>query len=224
MLNRKKTFGAALLIMAALIIFIAGVFVVRSRSRIDADMPVIRLEKETPHASVVPNAGGSVPSAVPNPTPDPVMGMDSPLLCKVEMSTMMKKANALDPSAVLTLNRFDPAENICYFDVRSMKSIRPIGSIETFHDMESGDHGITLRIDKTKSDQVLLWGRAALMFFNNAIDAVEAEQAIQKALADGGTESELFQITAKDSAYLDEGHIMPVMLIEIRNRTKSSGN
>lgn len=222
--NKGKSFKSVVSVSVVLITFIAGVFIFSSCSRNDVDMPVIRHEKGVQQPSVAPNGGGSIPSAVPGPTPELVMGMDSPLLCKVEMSTLMKKANAMDPAAVLTLNRFDPAENICYFDVKSMNSIRTIGTIETFHDMESGDHGIKLRIDKSKPDRALLWGRAALMFFNNAIEAVEAEQAIQKALADGGTESELFQITAKDSVYLDEENVMPVMLIEIRNRTKSSGN
>lgn len=149
------------------------------------------------------------------PTPEPLKGMDSPMICKLELASIQSKAEKVKANGILTLNSYDVAKDICIFDIMSAAAYGNLGKIETLHKMNDGKFGIRLTLDKAKEDLSFQWIVSALTYCNKNISAENAEEAVRTAIAEGSAAAELCGITIKDSVSLDRAKAVPVWIAEI---------
>jgi len=114
--NKSRNFAliAAAAIFAAAIVIIAAVFIIISRSSAWTRINVSARKPENAHqVPVAANSGGYAP------TPEPLQGMDSPTLCKLEFAGLHNKASKTGAPGMLLLDSYDIAKDTCIFELRS---------------------------------------------------------------------------------------------------------
>ena len=102
---------------------------------------------------------------------------ERPLICMVELGSLHNTLEKTGAKGGIIYESYDAEKGICKFNVRSMTRPGDLGTIETLHNLGDGKYGIRLEIDKSDSEQVVLWTKSALFFFNKNIiedDAVDA--------------------------------------------------
>ncbi len=216
-LKRLVILCAAGIFAAALLIIAVTFFVIsRAPDQIMPDIPA-----QDPSAArqvrISPNSGGSAPTPVPSATPLPLVGMESPLFCKLGLAGITGKAKEQGAPGILTLNKYDFGEKACVYDIRNTVGIGNLGRIEFFQDPDTGKNGIAVKISKAGDDALVKWGTAALMYFNSDIRADRAESSVRTALEEGSLDTGRFSISARKDVILDEGAASPVRVLEIRS-------
>ncbi len=220
---KKNTDKIIVSCLAAVVWIIATVFLMTGcmRGKTEPDISVKPDENADP---VTANSGGSIPTQVPTKVPEPLQGMDTPTLCKMEYAALRNKADKTGTNGILTLDSYDFAKDACIFDIKNTAALGSLGRIEAFRNTEKNTYGITLKIDKTKEEDLRKWGEAALLYFNSVITTEQAEESVRKALSEGSAESELYTIKVRDDISLSGDMAKPVRVLEIISIPEAAEN
>jgi len=212
--NRNFALIAAAAIFAAAIVIIAAVFMMISRSSAWTRINVSARKPENAHqVPVAANSGGYAP------TPEPLQGMDSPTLCKLEFAGLHNKASKIGAPGMLLLDSYDIAKDTCIFELRSPETLQSsAGKIELFR-KKTGEYGIRITISEKMEDAIQKWGEAALLFFNAGITEKTAEESIREAITEGKSDSPLYTISTRKDILLDKNKVEPALVLEIRSGT-----
>lgn len=160
----------------------------------------IRTEKADTE-KIIPNAGGIIPTEIPSNTPTPLVGMESPLFCKLEMVLLRNKAEKFGSSGMLLLDRYSQPEKTCYFTIRDKRMITEIGYINTIHNSENDfgiQAGISNKTGNEQSEYLLFWGTVSLAALDKNLSYDQAEFVIKQALANGISVYDMYDIAVKN--------------------------
>lgn len=141
---------------------------------------------------------------------------ERPLICMRELAAFHNSLEKTGAKGGIMFESYDAGKDICKFNVRSMTKPGNFGTIETLHNLGDGKYGIRLEIDKSDDEQVVLWTKAALNFFNKNINESDAAKAGAAMLEFGSMSSELFTIRGRASVRIDGDKIIPMEIIEVQ--------
>ena len=169
-------------------------------------------------AEITPNPGGEIPTQIPTTTPTALIGMESPVFCKLELALLHNKAEEMGGGGMLTPDRYSQPDKTCVFLLHDKTALAEIGYIRTIH-AEGDSYGIQVEISsKTgilQNDRLLFWGTASLAAMDSKITKAEAEETIQNALETETAELGNYDISVREKI-IDKS-----IVISITDRTKS---
>lgn len=148
------------------------------------------------------------------PTDTPAISFNDAVLCKMEFDGFKKMSEKTGASGMFFIDRSSLELGVCQFDVMKIAPSRGKGTIRMMNDPEGKDYGIKLSFDGSDEKQLFDWSKTALMFFNKDIDEQTAEKAVQTAINEGSTESDLYKIRSYND--FDSNRVTTLKIIEIR--------
>ena len=149
------------------------------------------------------------------PTETPVTGMNSPMICKMELIGLHNTAEKVGAAGMLILDTYDSASDICTLRIQMLTPDRNAETVKFIHRRADDNYGITLEITKSDEEQIRLWTKAALLFFNNDISETTASDAAEKVLSEESVSGDLFTLTSSDGIRISGKKVIPVKVIEI---------
>ncbi len=211
--------GAAIVAGAVLVIAAAFFLVMRNPEQSEPDVISPRIYTTAMQVPVSANPGGLLATKVPTSVPEPLKGMDSPMVCKMELAGLHDKAEKTGAGGMPILDSYDFGKNACIFDLKNMTAPGSLGKIEIFRNENTGENGITLKINSGREEDLLKWGETALLFFNSDITAEQAEASIRNAITEGTSEGILYTVKSGSDVILSDGKAESLSVIEIKSRT-----
>ena len=205
-------FGAAacIIVLAVILIRFANVSV---RSGIPQKEPGKAFQ-----IGITANPGGAIPTLKPTITPTALLGMESPAFCKIELSMLHNKAEALGGGGMLIPARYEQGHKTCVFTVRDRGTMAEIGNLYVDHD-EGKRYGLRVEMSDDaggmRTDPLILWGTAALCALDGKITADQAREAVQTALSGEPASAGVYDLSLKKDP------IWKKTVIEILDRTKN---
>ncbi len=215
---RKRVIPAAVILAGALLIIILLRITRTDRDRYqDTEFSRYRPAARF-RPTITANPGGSIPTAVPTITPTPLQGMDSPVFCKLEMTLLHNKAEALGDGGMLIPDSYEQPDQTCVFAVRERDMLREIGHIRVTH-KENAGYGIRVEISdnmgEPRTEQLLFWGTAALWSLDKQFTRTGSGNAIAETLDKGSASLSIYDI------FREQNVLNGTTVISIIDRTRN---
>lgn len=150
-------------------------------------------------------------------TETPSVDVASILFCKTAFDGLRSAAERTGAAGMLTMDRNSADPDGCRYNIRKMTSWGDLGVVKLNKNNSDGTYGITLEIESGQEEQLRLWGKAALFYFNSGIDEETAEEAVERVLTGEKADYDLFTISSRIGVNLDGATVTPMQIIEIRN-------
>ncbi len=162
---------------------------------------------------VTPNQNKSASEPVLLPAETPTISLNDAVLCKMEFDGIKKKSEKTGASGMIFIDRNSLEIGVCQFYVKKIAPSGGTGTIRMVNDPDGKDYGIVLSFDGSDEKLLFEWSKTALMFFNKDIDEQTAENAVQTAINEGSTESNLYKIRSYND--FDSNRVITLKIIEI---------